>query len=79
MGTAALTIPTTAFTLIKKKMGNQLMNQDNLLKLLLPLENAGDPTNAITPDFVGQICVDTTNAHIYGAKAATSADWIQLG
>lgn len=78
MGTAALTKPTTGFLIAKKVIGSQLVNQDNILRLVLPLENGGDPTSAITPDFIGQLCVDTTNSNAYIAMTAASSGWTKI-
>lgn len=78
MGTLALTNPTTGFLALKKTMGNQLVNEDKILKQLLPLENAGDPTNAVTPDFIGQLCIDTSNSNAYVAITAASSGWTKL-
>lgn len=62
-----------------KEFGTAMnVNERNALKLVCNQEYAGNPTNNVTPDFVGQICVDTTNHTVYGAKAATSADWVAL-
>lgn len=78
MGTLALVNPSSGFTAVKKKFGNQLVNQDNILKILLPLENAGDPTNAVTPDFIGQLCADTTGNKLYYASTLASSGWLVL-
>lgn len=79
MGTAALVNPTSGFTFIKKKFGSAaLVNLDNIVKALAPLENGGDPTSAITPDFIGQVCVDTTNSHTYVAQTAISSGWARI-
>lgn len=39
------------------------------------LENAGSPVGSVTPDFIGQRCLDTTNGLLYTAVGATNADW----
>lgn len=39
---------------------------------------AGDPTNNVTPDYLGQFCIDTTNAALYWASTAAAAGWKKL-
>lgn len=39
---------------------------------------AGDPTNNVTPKFIGQVCFDTSGADFYGATTAAAAGWKQL-
>lgn len=41
-------------------------------------EYAGDPTNNVTPDFLGQFCIDTSGAHLYWASTAAAAGWKKL-
>ncbi len=43
------------------------------------IENAGTPNGSVTPDFVGQSCLDTTNSVWYRAKGTTNTDWVLLG
>lgn len=76
MGTAALVKPSSAFTFIKKQMGSAFsVNEDAIIRALAPLENAGDPSNAITPDFIGQMCIDTSGSKLYVAITAASSGW----
>lgn len=78
MGVAAQTKPSTFFLWFKRVFGNQLLNQINIANSLLVIENAGDPTNAITPDYIGQLCVDTTNSNAYIAMTAISSGWTKI-
>lgn len=39
---------------------------------------AGDPTNNVTPAFIGELCHDTTNAALYWASTAASSGWKKL-
>lgn len=43
------------------------------------VENAGTPNAAVTPDFIGQWCLDTTNNVWYRAKGVVNTDWVLLG
>lgn len=42
------------------------------------LSYAGNPTNNIASDFIGQICYDTSNNKTYISKGLTSADWVEI-
>lgn len=75
MGTAALVKPTTFQAFLKRTLGSFTAGQQNYNPVL---ENAGDPTSAITPDFIGQLCVDTTNTHAYIALTAASSGWARV-
>lgn len=77
MGTLALTHPSTFETFLKQKLGNQFLNQNNNIAKFF-IENGGDPTSAVTPDFIGQICVDTTNSNAYIAMTAISSGWTKI-
>jgi hypothetical protein len=39
--------------------------------------NAGDPNGTLTPHFIGQYCVDTTNQWMWIAKAGGINDWVR--
>lgn len=43
------------------------------------LQSDGDPNGTLTPSFIGQICVDTTNGDNYVAQGLTDADWSTSG
>jgi len=47
-------------------------------KLLTYATYAGDPTNNVVPDHIGQQCFDTANSVFYIATGTTSADWAAL-
>lgn len=51
---------------------------DQALKMVSTQSYAGDPTNNLTPDHVGQICVDTTNHKAYCAETLASSSWMLL-
>lgn len=62
---------------------------DRILQKLLPpepgmedlaaavgyVENAGNPYNSVTPDFIGQWLFDTTNLQWYVARGITTTSW----
>lgn len=76
MGTDAQVRPSAGETVLKKALGTAFtVNQVQVLRLLLPIQNAGDPTSAITPDFIGQFCVDTVAPKLYVATTAASSGW----
>lgn len=39
-------------------------------------ENAGDPQGSVTPEYKGEIILDTTNGAYYVATDLTSDSWI---
>lgn len=39
------------------------------------IEYAGNPTNNVTPKFIGQWCFDTANANLYVATTILSSGW----
>ncbi len=41
-------------------------------------EYPGNPTNNVTPPFIGKNCFDTANQAFYVATGLTSADWKKL-
>lgn len=60
------------------------MKADQLMQLGVPaavavalgyIEYAGDPTNNVTPNHIGQWCFDTSNADWYIASTAAAAGW----
>lgn len=75
MGTLALVKPTTFQKYVNKVLGAFTVGQQNFNPVI---ENAGDPTGAVTPDFIGQVCVDTTNTHSYIAQSAVAAGWARI-
>jgi hypothetical protein len=42
------------------------------------VEYAGDPTNNLAPQFIGQECLDTANSAWYKAHGVAAADWKKL-
>lgn len=49
------------------------------IKLLLTyITHAGVPTNVVTPDFIGQECLDTANGHWYKSHGLLPANWTKL-
>ena len=52
-----------------------LYGRDRLKKALVPVENAGDPTGAVTPEFIGQFCHDTSNDDLYWAHGLANTNW----
>lgn len=51
---------------------------EQALKLVSTQVYAGNPTNNLTPDHVGQICIDTTNHKAYAAETLASSSWMIL-
>lgn len=39
---------------------------------------AGNPTNNLVPEFIGQECLDTANNDWYRSHGLTDADWKKL-
>jgi len=39
----------------------------------------GDPTNNVTPQGIGDICLNTSGGTVYFANNTTSADWVAVG
>ncbi len=48
---------------------------NEIARLLTHVEYAGDPTNNVVPDFIGQFCFDTANAAFYQATSLVAAGW----
>lgn len=77
MGTDAQVRPSAGETALRKALGTAFtVNQVAALRLLVPIQNAGDPTSAITPDFIGQFCIDTAGPKLYVATTAASSGWV---
>jgi len=51
---------------------------DDLASAIGYVENAGDPTGSVVPEFIGQECFDTQNSAWYKAHGVTDADWKKL-
>lgn len=64
--------------ILKTIMAPQIGRED-LCDAIGYIENAGTPNAAVTPEFIGQKCLDTTNSVWYRAKGATNADWVVEG
>lgn len=43
------------------------------------VEYGGSPVGVLTPDFIGQVCQDTTTGVFYSAQGTTSSDWTATG
>ena len=55
------------------------VNVLEVVKHLGHVTNAGTPVSSLTPEFLGQVCFDTTGLDWYIATALTSADWVVMG
>lgn len=67
------------FDFLKRILGTaQTVHEYEYLKAVSNQEYAGNPTNNVVPDFIGQICVDTTNTHAYVALTAASSGWARI-
>lgn len=53
-------------------------NGKDIKTLLVYAEYAGNPTNNVTPDFIGQECLDTTNSAWYKSTGLLPANWVKL-
>jgi hypothetical protein len=42
------------------------------------MEYAGDPTNNLTPHYIGEMCIDTNNSDLYWASGAAGNSWKKL-
>lgn len=54
------------------------VHRDSLALLIGHAQYAGDPTNNLTPQFIGEYCMDTANAALYWASTAASSGWKKL-
>lgn len=54
------------------------INYPPILKYLCYIEYAGDPTNNVTPEFIGQVCRNSATGIFYVAKTAAAAGWAAL-
>ena len=54
------------------------VNWDRARLYVTYTEYAGNPTNNLTPEFVGQTCLDTTNDVFYIATGTAAANWAAL-
>lgn len=61
-----------------RNMPHTEVGSDALRKLMVPATYAGDPTNNLTPEFIGQYCHDTSNGALYWASTAASSGWKKL-
>lgn len=64
----------------RKAIGNShFPGCDILLSRLVYQTYDGDPTNNVTPNFIGELCYDSSaNLDFYQAVGLTSADWKQV-
>lgn len=68
-----------AASLVNEAVGTaDSVTADKLRLLLTQAEYAGDPTNNLTPTFIGQFCKDTSGGHLYWASTAASSGWKKL-
>ena len=51
------------------------VGKDELNNLHAIIDNAGDPTAAVTPNHIGQFCHDTSNDDLYWAHGLAAANW----
>lgn len=63
---------------LKKRGLNAVVGGDALAAALGHTTYAGDPTSNLTPDFIGQECLDTSNNAWYKAHGTAAADWKKL-
>ncbi len=53
-------------------------NAKEIAKRLGYTTYAGDPTNNLTPEFIGQECLDTSNSAWYKAHSEANSGWKKL-
>ena len=41
-------------------------------------ENAGTPNGSLTPEFVGEVVLDTTNARLWQAQDLSNNSWVDV-
>ncbi len=68
----------TVASIIKACIG-LAAGSDEIAKAIGYTENAGSPVASITPDFIGQIVLDTTGGVFYKSNGLTSNSWIAQG
>lgn len=49
-----------------------------IAKRLVYVEYSGVPTSNVTPEFVGQWCLDTANGDFYLATGVSNSDWKKI-
>ena len=54
------------------------VNYQAYRKIMTHLEYPGNPTNNVTPDFIGQECFDTVGSIMYKATGLAAANWAAL-
>ena len=54
------------------------VNRDEYRRIMTYVTFAGNPTNNLTPQFIGQECFDTTNSIFYRAVGLAAANWAAL-
>lgn len=60
----------------EKRIGTgEQINRGGYKDILTYTTYAGSPVGNVTPDFIGQGCLDTSNDNFYTAVGETSADW----
>lgn len=48
---------------------------ERLAELFSYLTNAGSPAGSVTPRFVGDMCLDTSNSDWYKSHGTENTDW----
>ena len=62
-----------------RKILAPVIGGEELADLLGYIENAGDPTGVLTPDFIGQRVLNTLTGDFYWANGLLSTSWSQNG
>lgn len=62
----------------KATFGTAFIPNNAAMKAMIYTTYAGDPTNNVTPDFIGQFCYDTANEVFYIAATAAAAGWAAI-
>lgn len=65
-------------TIFDQEYGKGVGNWDEARKYMTYVEYAGDPTNNVTPEFVGQHCLNTVGSVFYIATGTAAANWAAL-
>ena len=53
------------------------VNRDAYRRIMIYVTYAGNPTNNLTPQFIGQFCFDTTNS-VFIAVGLAAANWAAI-
>lgn len=66
---------TASVALVNAALGGQLLRSEEIIRYIAYTTYAGDPTGNLTPEHLGQRCLDTVGGVFYDATTAASSGW----